>query len=78
MLLEGRRESGTDPSAAAHIPRKNPIIASLTSVGRSCWVQWPQPGRTIALRSFGTKLERFGSIRSHTPTGVSQPFEFVS
>jgi hypothetical protein len=56
--------SATGPSTAAHSPRKNSIIAALTSAGCSCWVQWPQPGRTMVLRSFGTNLERFGRSRS--------------
>ena len=28
--------------------------ASLTSAGRSCWVQWPQPGRMTERCSFGS------------------------
>jgi hypothetical protein len=29
---------------AGYSPRRNAIIAALTSSGRSCWVQWPQSG----------------------------------
>jgi len=39
-------------------PRRNSIIAALTSPARSCWVQWPQPGSMIVPRRSGTNLGR--------------------
>ncbi len=41
-------------------PRRNSIIAALTSPARSCWVQWPQPGSMIVPRRSGTNLGRPG------------------
>lgn len=38
--------------------RRKPIMASLTSRARSCWVQWPQPGSIRVPRSCGTKCAR--------------------
>lgn len=38
------------PPNAAYRPRRKPISAALTSAGRSCWVQSPQPGSMIASR----------------------------
>jgi hypothetical protein len=35
-------------------PRRNSMIAALTSAGRSCWVQCPQPGSIWMSRSRGT------------------------
>ena len=39
----------------------NSTSAALTSFGRSCWVQWPQPGSIWILRRPGTKVFRFAS-----------------
>jgi hypothetical protein len=35
-------------------PRRNSMSAALTSAGRSCWVQCPQPGSIWMSRSKGT------------------------
>jgi hypothetical protein len=35
-------------------PRRNSMIAALTSAGRSCWVQWPQPASIWMSRRNGT------------------------
>src|SRR5262249_38986274 len=35
-------------------PRRNSMIAALTSAGRSCWVQCPQPGSIWMSRRRGT------------------------
>jgi hypothetical protein len=35
-------------------PRRNLMIAALTSAGRSCWVQWPQPASIWMSRRRGT------------------------
>src|SRR3954452_2434704 len=44
-----RFEEGTHRT----IPRKS-MSASLTSSGRSCWVQWPHPSRISDRCSFGS------------------------
>jgi hypothetical protein len=36
------------------------IMAVLTSGGRSCWLQCPQPGRMIVRRSWGTNFTILG------------------
>ena len=38
----------------------NSMSAVLTSFGRSCWVQWPQPGSIWILRKPGTKVLHVG------------------
>src|SRR5271166_126693 len=52
------------PVKFGYIRRKKSIIAALTSSGRSCWVQCPQPGRMIVPRSWGTNRDRLGTSRS--------------
>ena len=56
---EGRRNRPAGLSCRYRL-RTNSIIAALTSAGRSCWVQWPQPGSMMVARSCGTN---FGQIR---------------
>jgi hypothetical protein len=41
-------------------PRRNSIMAALTSEGRSCCVQWPQPGSMTVFRSSGTNRFKLG------------------
>ena len=68
------RRHGAPPSLQRR--RKKSIIAALTSVARSCWVQWPQPGNIKVPRSWGTKRERFGiswSIPGKRTTGSRSP-----
>ena len=31
-------------------PRKNSTRRSFVAAGRSCWIQWPQPGSTVSPR----------------------------
>lgn len=38
--------------------RKNSMMAELTSPGRSCCVQWPQPRSIMVACSRGTKCDR--------------------
>ena len=38
------------------VQRAKSAIKALISAGRSCWVQWPQPGSSSAARRSGTRL----------------------
>jgi len=46
--------------------RRKSIISALTSAVRSCWVQWPQPGRIMVRRSCGTNFA-MSAMRCRTP-----------
>ena len=57
-------------------PRTNSMIAALTSPGRSCWVQWPQPGSIWMLCSAGTnclRLARSWSVPGNETTMSRSP-----
>src|SRR5258705_7229677 len=55
-------------------PRRKSRSAALTSTGRSCWVQWPQPGRMRDWRSAGTASRSRGrSLRRRAMTGSRSP-----
>jgi len=47
-------------SASGYRPWRKSTIAALTSTGRSCCVQWPQPGSMTVFRSSGTNRFRLG------------------
>lgn len=49
----GRIPAQTVPPLGA-ISSRNVSKAWFTSAGRSCWIQWPQPGRIIVRVSLGT------------------------
>ena len=56
--------------------RRKSIIAALTSVGRSSWVIWPQPGSIITSRSCGTNFGRSAMWRcmpGNLTTGSRSP-----
>jgi len=65
-LGRARRVSMTDYRAGFQRLRRKSIIAALTSGARSCWVQWPQPGRIIVRRSSGTNFT-ISPMRWRTP-----------
>ena len=59
-VIENDRRATHERPPAAYRLFRNSMIAALTSRGRSCCVQWPQPGSMIVRRRFGTSLARLG------------------
>src|ERR1700722_13347197 len=52
-------------------PRRNSMIAALPSAGRSCWVQWPQPGSILISCSAWTnwrRLARYSAVPAAAST----------
>jgi hypothetical protein len=48
------------PTRSPYRPFRNSSMAALTSLGRSCCVQCPQPGSITVFRKFGTNIFRLG------------------
>jgi len=66
----GQRRDAPAGCGDGYSPRRKAIMAALTSSGRSCWVQWPQPGSMMVLVSLGTTLDSL-AMRSAAPRNAT-------
>ena len=54
------------------VQRAKSAIKALISAGRSCWVQWPQPGSSSAARRSGTRCRSVATTASKSRPAITR------